>query len=174
MRRNQRASINHTAYCTEQLQRGNLKGLAKRHSCQLHRLYIFLFVNNGGGFSGNIHTCLFHQTKLSQILIKIIHSHSGSHLNKHRIAGIHSGLHKILTAMSYCLVTSYPPVLHHLVSRTVKIVINTHHPALQPGSSCDNFKSGARFIGIVDALITPHFIQGILQFASRKPLCIRI
>ena len=64
--------------------------------------------------------------------------------------------------MSTCFMTADPPVFHDLITWTVILVCQLGCTRQQGRRRSKYFESGSRLIGIIDALISPHLVQGIL------------
>ena len=64
--------------------------------------------------------------------------------------------------MSTCFMTADPPVFHDLITWTVILVCQLGCTRQQGRRRSKYFESGSRLIGIIDALISPHSIAGIL------------
>ena len=99
-------------------------------------------------------------------------SQAEADIHKYRIAGILYSFHKGFHSMSAHLMTSDLPVFHNPISGTYKRIIQTHHAFLQTCRGSNNFKSRARFVGIIDTSVSPHLVQCILKFfvGKRVPL----
>ena len=59
-------------------------------------------------------------------------------------------------------VTADSPVIYYFIARTEKGILKGYYPLLQSRRGCDDLKRGARFISVIDSVISPHLISGIL------------
>ena len=164
MRGNPPAAVNNRAYCRGKLNGRNLKRLSKGNRGKLHFPYIFFFVHNGCRFSGKVYPRFFHQAKLLKVAVIIIHTKTQSHLNKHRVAGIHRTLHKIFRTVSCSFMAMNTSVLHHLKAWAGKSVIRMHNSLRKPCCHGDDFESRTGLISIINRQISPHLITGVLLF----------
>ena len=168
------SAIDDRTDCCCQLDRRNLKRLAKRYSGKLHLPHIFRVMHDRSRFSRKINSCFFQKPELFEIFIIILYSQPQPHFNKHRVAGVLSSLHKVLCTMSGPLCTVYPPVLHHFIPRAEKTVFRWHNSFFQSRCHGDNLKSRTWFISIVQTGISPHLVQKILLLFSiwRRFFCV--
>ena len=126
-------------------------------------------MHDRGCLSRKIDPCFSLKTKLGKILIVPVHSQPLSHINKHRIAGIHCSLKKSFCSMASCLMAPDPPVFHYAKARTAEDILKRYCPRLQTGCRCDDLKGRARLICIIDAGISPHGIQPVLEPHGLRP-----
>ena len=68
--------------------------------------------------------------------------------------------------MPCCFMTADSSVLHHDISRTVKMILQRNHMFFQSCRCSNHLKGRTRLVGIVDAFISPHLIAGILFLLS--------
>ena len=131
-------------------------------------------MHDGSSFPGKVNPGLLEQSKLLEILIVIIHTQPKPHLDKYRVAGVHSALYKVFSPVPCPLMAVDPSVLHDFKSGTGKGILHADHPL---GKTCchgDDLKGGTRLIGIVDGQISPHLVTGILFFLVRHARGVRI
>ena len=92
MRRDPVPAVDNRRSGGDQLDRRDLEGLAEGNGRQLHQSDIFLFVHDRGRLARKIDPGLFQEPKLFKIVVKRLRSQPLSHVDKHRVAGIHRSL----------------------------------------------------------------------------------
>ena len=156
------SSIDQRTDSNSQLNGRDLKGLSKGNRSQLYLSHIFFLVHDRPGFSRQIHTSFGKQPEFSEVSVISVHSQPKTYLDKHRITGILGSLYKILGTMTCSFGTVDPAILYQDISRAVKPVIHRYYPFFQPCSHCYDLEGRSRFIGIIQAGISPHLIQTFL------------
>ena len=59
---------------------------------QFHQAHIFLLMHNGGRLPGKVDACFPQQAELLEIIVKTLRSQPLSHIDEHRITGVHGSL----------------------------------------------------------------------------------
>ncbi len=141
-----------------QLNRCNLKRLAKGNGSQFHRSDIFHLVHNGSRLSRQVNPCFIQKAELSEIRIVSLHTNAQPNCDEDRVTGIHGSLHKVFCPVASHFMAAYPAVLHHDKSRTVKGIRRLDHAGFQSRSRRHDLKRRSRLIGVIDTAISPHGI----------------
>ena len=92
-------------------------------------------------------------------MVKRLRSQPLSHVDKHRVAGIHRSLEEGLGTVAARFMAADPPVLHNPETRTKKTIRKTYGALLQSGGRRYDLKGRTWFIRIVDAAVPPHLVQ---------------
>ena len=163
MRCNPRPAINEGADRRCKLDRRDLKGLPERNRRKLHRTDLILCVHDCTGFSRHIDSSSVQQPELLHALVKRICTHPKPYRHKHWIAGIHRPLYEIFSSMTPNLCTPDFSALYDNIARALKRILFPDNAVFQCCRRND-LKGRARLVGIVDAGVSPHFIQGFLLF----------
>ena len=166
------SAIHNGSRSGNQLDRRDLKRLAKGNGSQFHKPHIFLFVHDGSCLSRQVDARFFPQAKLIKILAVPVNAKALAHINKYRIAGIHGSLQKSLPSMSSYFVTADFAVLHHPEARAGKLIRQRYHSRLQSCRRGNDLKGRPRLVGIIDGRIPPHLVQPLLLFLYGKQCCI--
>ena len=70
----------------------DLERLSKGDRGQFHQAHIFLLMHNGGRLPGKVDACFPQQAELLEIIVKTLRSQPLSHVDEHRITGVHGSL----------------------------------------------------------------------------------